>query len=208
MIINNDGEVLAVGFIKNLSGEELNVEIDYIPEKAEGMLDGTVEITFNVLDSSNGIIVYKGKIFSYGDKYINIKDVEKLNTIQRRQDVKAYLETDITITPLSKEAMEDIEVKLKDISCGGLCIISEQELDISLIYSVVIFFTSIPIIPRFRIVRFENNGDGKYIYGCKFLKLKPGEEALIRSFVFRSQIEQRKLLEKMEEKKANENKSV
>lgn len=197
-ILNESGRPQASGFISNITGDDAVFELD---DKTEiEKLKIARAIKFQMMHPTKGIMKYKGIVFSVMGLIIYIKQLEVLEVIQRREDVKAYMEVESKITPFLYESMGSTDVIIKDISCGGICLSSKNKLDTQIVYEIMIPFTRLPLELKFKVMRtIKSDNEGIFVYGCRFINLRNEEEAIIRSYVFKSQIEERNRLKQLEE---------
>lgn len=77
---------------------------------------------------------------------------------------------------------------VKNISAGGLYLMTARELGSGQTFSFTYSFKTEPFQIIARVLRVQELYGG-YGYGCKFENLSPGEEAEVRNFVYQTQIQ-------------------
>lgn len=97
---------------------------------------------------------------------------------------------------------EEISVKVKDVGTGGFQFVSEQDFQPGTILIAVFpdLNLKFPLqikakIQKMRPVRRE----GLHGYGCQYIDLQPRDEAVIRNYVFQTEVLQAKARKEMEE---------
>jgi hypothetical protein len=126
----------------------------------------------------------------------NLKNI----TAQLRSDLKVKVSYKSTVRMLDTPSSTNINIQSRDISCGGICFQTEQDLMTTELYETVVPITQDPIILRFRIIRkvFDKEKN-VYVYGARFIELKHNEERMLRQAIFRLQMIARKKI-KIKEK--------
>ena len=139
-----------------------------------------------------------GEVQPISDERISVpcQIMEVLETTQRRQDLKIYLETnlDLFCTYIPSTAVgipERIKAISRDISAGGIYFICEYCLPEGSVVQFQLHGASKPLLLAARVLRFEavNERDGKphYGHGCQFIEMKPQTEAVLRNYIFRKE---------------------
>ena len=139
---------------------------------------------------------------SISDERISVpcQIMEVLETTQRRQDLKIYLETnlDLFCTYIPSTAVgipERIKAISRDISAGGIYFICEYCLPEGSVVQFQLHGASKPLLLAARVLRFESvderNGKPQFGHGCQFIEMKPQTEAVLRNYIFRQERQRR-----------------
>lgn len=142
------------------------------------------KIVFQVEEKFNQIYDADISEISYGK--IHLQDVRNLAPLLHR-DVRVDFE--IIIKIYYKEDGDEIpvEVRLRDLSCGGMCFVCKEELNMDYDYSFMTSWTETPILVDFKLLRKEEANYNMFSYGCEFLNLLRAEESILRASVFKIQ---------------------
>ena len=164
-----------------------------------GEVKGELEIgkTVNVIlfDPVNGLVNYIGVVseFLEGGR-ISVSRFHRMRTEQdRREDIKVIVNRPVFIVQTDgedgeKEGLRKFSVRLRDISAGGVCVVSEIELNRTKLYEMVFDLGREPDVISLRILRHTKNENGENVYGCAFVQLGALQESRIREYVFKKQL--------------------
>lgn len=76
------------------------------------------------------------------------------------------------------------DITVKDISSGGICFYSKENLPMDRIYEYVADWGVVPVVTKVKLLRKEKLDFYTYSYGCKFVELFAEEERALRGAVF------------------------
>ena len=196
IILNKDAKVICGGTIEYFTSKEAVI----IPEKKSFNNIGIKgkRINFQLEDDFEKIfsaVVEETKADSF--------------SIYKILDVTSHLQTDLRIslsfiTDIFCENEENLvfktQVKMLDVSCGGLRFKSKRKFDEGQIAECVILWCNPELILSFKIISSKESQFG-YVYGCKFLNLTDMEESVLRSSIFKFQSTRFKTKKRLEEAK-------
>lgn len=181
VILNDNDEIIANAYLESITAEEAVIRLNSAAMAKE--MKNHPNIRFRI--SGNYVENYKGIVCKAEENKIHIIHLFGVDVCYR-QDVKIDLNFKAAITYHQNNKLKSAQIQMKDISSGGLCFNTKQDLEMDLIYEIVISITKVPIILKLKIVRkLEPEEDGIFIYGCKFIDIGPDEEKLLREAVFR-----------------------
>lgn len=109
-----------------------------------------------------------------------IKEVK--GTLQRQQDIRARVNIDVGF---ESENHGSFYGKIKNISAGGLYLVTKQPLDRNEKISFQYTFRAAKRTFLARTIRGRRVGNEDYGYGCRFIDLSENAEAVIREYVFK-----------------------
>lgn len=113
---------------------------------------------------------------------------------QLNEDLKVEIEEQINIVYLKQGNIVSLDAVTRDISAGGFCFASDQELDFDTKYEVVFNFFDEPLLVNFNIVRkIDRNVKNQKLYGCQYLDLSQHAEEEIRRKVFQIVAQKRRM---------------
>lgn len=127
--------------------------------------------------------------------------LEVLDTLQRRQDLKISLETNLELicsyVPGSAAGIPHrITAVTRDISAGGIYFICGYCLPEDTVVQFQLHGASKPLLLSARVLRFEaidsKDGNKQYGHGCIFTELRPQTEAVLRNYIFRQERQRRR----------------
>lgn len=85
---------------------------------------------------------------------------------------------------------EEFEVELVNISRGGLAFRSNEKLALNTYYdTTIVLWTKEKFQTVIEIVRMENYGDEKTLYGCRFIGIMPSDQLKIQIYEMVSEME-------------------
>ena len=154
------------------------------------------------MDDNHGVFDFRCMYNGYerdGLQYIIALEVaETVQTIQRREDVKARTNIPVKVglldfdgkVKIDPETMKSVQFQayLRDISAGGVMIDSPFPLEINQKIMFPFDKGSVPILINAEVIREQPQEDAYYRYGCRYLNNNSGKESVIREYVFRLQL--------------------
>lgn len=127
------------------------------------------------------------------NKTVTIYDIVNQEE-QLNEDLKVEIEEQINIVYLKQGNIVSLDAVTRDISAGGFCFASDQELDFDTKYEVVFNFFDEPLLVNFNIVRkIDRNVKNQKLYGCQYLDLSQHAEEEIRRKVFQIVAQKRRM---------------
>lgn len=152
------------------------------------------EVKITIYEPNHGLTVYSGKYANQEGDIVSFSSFQPDGFTERRTDLKipVHFEVYIIRTRVDEngEKKENkIVVRLRDISAGGICFISEHSFSQHNEYSFIFDRGKEPIILPFIILRKDKNEEDLYVYGCKFSGITPQQEQIVREFVFSRQLD-------------------
>ncbi len=156
-------------------------------------------VKVKVFDNTSGVHIYKGIVSYYLSELVHIDKLELVDRIQRRNDVKLFVNFTEEIVPITikmlgkskvitkKAALKKL-VEIRDISAGGFCFDfnSPVLLDQDTLYQTEFKKGRVPIDLTFKILRVIPHSATNYTYGCQFVDLSARNEEIIREFIFKN----------------------
>lgn len=185
-IINSSEEILSKATSDFSDKDNEKVVVMHIDSKIEKKLYNNYKyIKFRSVENYSEI--YTAEICDIEDNKIYIKNIKNFSA-DIRKDLKIKYGYIGNVTFLENGTSKSIKIRVKDISCGGLCFLAKSELNKDISYETILPFTSEPLIINIKIIRSEHDIDkGLFEYGCKFINLEAEEEQMIRKGIFRIQ---------------------
>ena len=127
---------------------------------------------------------------------MELEIVEEQESIQRRRDIKVKVEVEVNVNLLSSNGIIPMKPScvghIKDISASGLFFVAPMFLKIGQEFSFVFPETSPPLPLTARIIRNQKVDAAHLGYGCMFVYRNLTDEEVLRQYVFRKQVEQRR----------------
>lgn len=142
------------------------------------------KIVFQVEDKFSQIYDADISEIAYGK--LHLEEVRNLAPLLHR-DVRVDFEITIMIFYTQDGEEIPVEVKLRDLSCGGMCFSCKEDLDMDMEYSFMTTWTETPIWVQFNLLRKEKANFNMFTYGCEFQSLLRTEESILRASVFKIQ---------------------
>ncbi len=133
-----------------------------------------------------------------GQQYFSmeLEIVEEQESIQRRRDIKVKVDIEVNANLLSSNGITPMKPScvghIKDISASGLFFVAPMFLKIGQEFSFVFPETSPPLPLTARIIRNQKVDAAHMGYGCMFVYRNLTDEEVLRQYVFRKQVEQRR----------------
>ncbi len=142
------------------------------------------KIVFQVEAKFNQIFDADISEISYGK--LHLQEVRNLAPLLHR-DVRVEVDIKSTISYTANGKEIPVNVQLRDLSCGGMCFLCQEQLDPALEYEFLTNWIDLPFLVKFRILRKEEALYNQYSYGCEFVGLHRTEECQLRASVFKIQ---------------------
>lgn len=136
--------------------------------------------------------VFDGEISEFCKESISLKNIKDI-AADLHGDVRVDVELDSCILYEAGEDCFSIDIRIRNISSGGMSFLCEKALDMNMIYETVVEWVETPIIVKLKLLRKEPEGESLFLYGCKFISLLHTEESLLRAGVFYIQAKKFKL---------------
>lgn len=137
------------------------------------------------------------KVYETGEPWMaDCALVKVYESFQRQKDirVKVQLSTEFLLSD-----GKYFSGTIRNISAGGLYMVTDQKMNSGQIFSFSHVFREEPFRVSVKVLRVQELVGGGYGYGCKFEELSPGEEADIRNFVYQKQIQRQLEKQKKQE---------
>ncbi|MCI8668125.1 MAG: PilZ domain-containing protein [Lachnospiraceae bacterium] len=109
-----------------------------------------------------------------------------------RMDINVKIKLNSVKTSLNTDNLkqEEFEVELVNISRGGLAFRSNEKLALNTYYdTTIVLWTKEKFQTVIEIVRMENYGDEKTLYGCRFIGIMPSDQLKIQIYEMVSEME-------------------
>ena len=150
---------------------------DYVPDK-------NVEV-FGA--NNSGLVYFETKIISRDNQKLILKSTQEYSLIQRREYSRVQLKNGgITI----KDMPDDIQIKVIDISAGGIKLETDTELKEGQYYDIEIKLSgNMKIECALQPIRTEKNNNGNYIVSGKFTNLENIDRIVLVQYVFKMKME-------------------
>ena len=117
-------------------------------------------------------------------------------TQERRKSNRMDINVKIKLNSVKSNAntvnlkQEEFEVELVNISRGGLAFRSNEKLALNTYYdTTIVLWTKEKFQTVREIVRMENYGDEKTLYGCRFIGIMPSDQLKIQIYEMVSEME-------------------
>ncbi len=121
-------------------------------------------------------------------------------TQERRKSNRMDINVKIKLNSVKSNAntvnlkQEEFEVELVNISRGGLAFRSNEKLALNTYYdTTIVLWTKEKFQTVIEIVRMENYGDEKTLYGCRFIGIMPSDQLKIQIYEMVSEMEKNTL---------------
>ncbi|MCI8939905.1 MAG: PilZ domain-containing protein [Dorea sp.] len=111
--------------------------------------------------------------------------LEVLDIVQRQKDLRAKMERDIAFTSANHGEFTGI---IQNISVGGCYFVTKTKLDNDEEIGFSYTFIKREYDLRAVILREQNLNNGRFGYGCQFLRLPNSAERDIRQYVYKQQL--------------------
>ena len=117
-------------------------------------------------------------------------------TQERRKSNRMDINVKIKLNSVKSNAntvnlkQEEFEVELVNIARGGLAFRSNEKLALNTYYdTTIVLWTKEKFQTVIEIVRMENYGDEKTLYGCRFIGIMPSDQLKIQIYEMVSEME-------------------
>lgn len=187
-----DSNIAIEGIVEEFNEEKITIILkDKDNQLAEGQ--GLEIYLFNKF---RGELKYKGIIKKVETYRLIIENLETLYTKQRRNEVRVNVLFPVKIYEIfhNNELMtldKYIYGNIINISVSGMLFKSSLDLPSGLRFLLALKIESTEINVAAEIIRKEFK-ENKYLYGCSFSTADPEHENIIRQFVTKKQIEERR----------------
>lgn len=115
--------------------------------------------------AGSGVVYFETELQSVNGRILTIKNPSKMSVIQRREYTRVEINKNILIDNLPKK----IRATIIDISAGGMCIISDTEMDTKTLYPVDINLEKNLLVScKFKPIRVNLSQDNKYKISGQF----------------------------------------
>ncbi len=121
-------------------------------------------------------------------------------TQERRKSNRMDINVKIKLNSVKSNAntvnlkQEEFEVELVNISRGGLAFRSNEKLALNTYYdTTIVLWIKEKFQTVIEIVRMENYGDEKTLYGCRFIGIMPSDQLKIQIYEMVSEMEKNTL---------------
>lgn len=192
-------------------GEDESILLQFESPTAD-ILRSEVYVTF--YDSSLGLVTYFCTLSNYKEylaapglrvSTTTCSPEKEMSTIQRRNDIKVRVEVPTTLTFANKEdVIVQASATVKDISAGGLFFTSRYPFPKGQTFSFSFSHGPNALMLNAEVIRVQPPHEydfrlpkDKHVfgYGCRFIDLSPHKESMIRNFVYRKDLEVKKMNE-------------
>ncbi len=112
-----------------------------------------------------------------------LKNIKNIGAILHN-DVRVSVDIPAIISYEHDDEYIEYEIRIRDISSGGMCFVCQEELDMKKTYETVADWAKTPIVVKIKLLRKEYDEYNKAVYGCKFIDLIQQEEFLLRAGVY------------------------
>lgn len=136
----------------------------------------------------DGIVVVEGRVTLSTESQINIEILEIHDKRDRRDHFKVKIRMDAL---LMLPELNDVRIRVRDLSLGGICFYSDEKLSINQRISIVLNEIKRGLVVDALVLRKEDNKTG-YRYACRFVSLNNLQDREICEYLFRIQAERRK----------------
>lgn len=111
--------------------------------------------------------------------------LEVIDIVQRQKDLRARMEREVRFV---SSAHGEFTGVIQNISGGGLYFVTRTRLDIDEEFEFCYTFIKKEYELRAIILREQNLHNGRYGYGCQFLRIPKSAERDIRQYVYKQQL--------------------
>jgi c-di-GMP-binding flagellar brake protein YcgR len=111
--------------------------------------------------------------------------LEVIEIVQRQKDLRAKMEREITFTSYERGDFKGI---IQNISVGGCYFITKTKLECNEEFEFTYTFIKKEYNLKASVLREQNLNNGRYGYGCQFLRLPNSAERDIRQYVYKQQL--------------------
>lgn len=111
--------------------------------------------------------------------------LEVAEIVQRQKDLRAKMERDITFTSTARGEFNGV---IQNISVGGLYFVTKTRLNLEEEFTFQYTFIKKEHSLKAVVLREQDLHNGRYGYGCQFIRLPNNAERDIRQFVYKQQL--------------------
>lgn len=191
VLMDNNKQVLAKGISTQKTDDFLVATVVEVTQLGAQIRVGA-GVMVKYLDNSTGINVFNGIISVIKGSTVKVDGLKVVTKIQRRKDLKVQVRFDAQIYRMSEKATYSSNVRVVDISAGGVGFNSRENFPINDKYYYIFNRNGKNISAKMKILR-QKPIEGGFFYGCQFYDLPPADEENIRQFVYKMQLLQKKL---------------
>lgn len=191
IIMDNNKQILAKGISAQKTDDFLVATVVEVTQLGSQIRVGA-GVTVKYLDNSTGINVFSGIISVIKGSTVKIDGLKVVTKIQRRKDLKVRVRFDAQIYRMSGKATYSSNVRVIDISAGGVGFNSRENFPADDRYYYIFNRNGKNLSIKMKILR-QKPIEGGYFYGCQFYDVSPSDEENIRQFVYKMQLLQKKL---------------
>lgn len=191
ILMDNSKQILAKGISSQKNDDSIIATIVEVTQLGAQIRVGS-GVMVKFLDNSTGINVFNGIVSAIKGSTVKIDGLKVVTKIQRRKDLKVQVRFDAQIYRMSDKATYSSNVRVVDISAGGVGFNSRENLSTADRYYYLFNRNGRDISVKMRILR-QKPIEGGFFYGCQFYDLPPADEENIRQFVYKMQLLQNKL---------------
>ena len=127
--------------------------------------------------------VFDGEVIGVSDGKVGLKDIRNIGPILHG-DVRVVVDFNSSITCETDEGEQAFDIKVINLSAGGMCFLCLNELPLDQTYETVVEWIETPIVVKLKLLRKEETEGTMFSYGCKFIGLHNYEESLLRAGVY------------------------
>lgn len=184
LLLDNKDTVLARGYLESPL-DSINMQVR-LPEGSAVSLAGHEEICMIAISEKAPNLL--GRILLRRGNILFMEKVKSLG-IEARQNLRAPVEFESYIYPLTGSWKGRRQIRSKDLSCGGIAFFSDELLEDGEELELVIPVTAQPLVLKCKVLRQRADGRGNPLYAAKFVDLCDDEDRMLRGAVFNIQIE-------------------
>lgn len=191
ILMDNSKQILAKGISSQKTDDSIIATIVEVTQLGAQIRVGS-GVMVKFLDNSTGINIFNGIVSAIKGSTVKIDGLKVVTKIQRRKDLKVQVRFDAQIYRMSDKATYSSNVRVVDISAGGVGFNSRENLSMEDRYYYLFNRNGRDISVKMKILR-QKPIEGGFFYGCQFYDLPPTDEENIRQFVYKMQLLQNKL---------------
>lgn len=191
ILMDNNKQILAKGISSQKTDEFIIATVVEVTQLGAQIRVGT-GVMVKYMDSSTGINVFNGIVSVIKGSMVKIDGLKVVTKIQRRKDLKVQVRFDAQIYRMTDKSTFSYNVRVVDISAGGVGFNSRENLSKDDKYYYLFNRNGKDISVKMKILR-QKPIEGGFFYGCQFFDVAQGDEENIRQFVYKMQLLQNKL---------------
>ena len=190
-LMDNSKQILAKGISSQKTDDFIVATVVEVTQLGAQIRVGA-GVMVKFMDSSTGINVFNGIISVIKGSTVKIDGLKIVTKIQRRKDLKVQVRFDAQIYRMSEKSTYSSNVRVVDISAGGVGFNSREDLSKDDKYYYLFNRNGKDISVKMKILR-QKPIEGGFFYGCQFYDVPQADEENIRQFVYKMQLLQNKL---------------